>query len=330
MISTTASKIIYDIEGVQDPIDSGYEIPFRIFDPSDIHVTIALTSGENTPIESGWSIIIPANSTGVNKLVFDSGYSFPSEAAKLVIYRDVAILQSTDLRNGDLMDAEILEEMADRLTAIAQQLKESLNRSFKLPISEEPEDIVFPGAEERAKKIIGFDETGNQVVLYENLDGAVARAENAAAISEKAAETAADAQEHLDEMLAMRRAYYTTIGDGVTKTFIIRHSLGTNFYIPCVWSASTDLPSYYSLKKVDINTCEISFEEAPPVDSFTVVLSGVDKAYLAKMKWDDIEDVQVTGEQIAPEAIMCEDDIYSSFGVSSNKTSRLLVRRRKS
>ena len=130
-------------------------------------------------------------------------------------------------------------------------------------------------------------------------------------------------------MLAMRRAYYTTIGDGTTKTFIIRHGLNTKHFIPCIWCSSTELPSYYTMKKIDLNTIEISFEEAPPADSVTVVLSGVDKAYLAKMKWDDIEDVQLTGEQIDPASIMYEDDIYSAFGVSSNKDSRLLVRRRR-
>ena len=329
MLSTTANKIIYDISGISAPIATGYEIPFRIFGKGDVYVTIALESGENIPQKTGWSLVIPSSDTGVCKVIFDSGYVFPESSSKLVIYREVEITQTTDLRNSDEMDADILEEMADKLTAIAQQFRETLSRSFKLPISEEPEDIVFPGAEERAKKIIGFDETGNQVVLYENLDGAVARAENAAAVSEKAAETAADAQEHLDEMLAMRRAYYTTIGDGTTKTFIIRHGLNTKHFIPCIWCSSTELPSYYTMKKIDLNTIEITFEEAPPADSVTVVLSGVDKAYLAKMKWDDIEDVQLTGEQIDPASIMYEDDIYSAFGVSSNKDSRLLVRRRR-
>ena len=334
MLSNDKSVVRYTISAAVKT----YDIDFPFWDFSEIVVTaFNSTTGESIMLKKDIDYTITV-SEPITDPVYQNGTvnmvsTVYEDYTSLVIARELPALQETDLKNGEPMNADTVERVFDRLTALIQQLRESVERSFKLPISEDPEDLTFPGAADRAGKVIGFDqEDGNQVVLYEvfsDLDSAVERAETAAGISESAASVAADAKVHLEDMLAMRRAYYTTIGDGVTKTFIIRHNLGTNYYIPCVWCSSTDLPSYYTLKKVDINTCEITFEEAPPEGSVSVVLSGVDKAYLAKMKWEDIEDVQVTGDQVDPNSIMYESDVYDAFGVNSNINSRLLVRRRR-
>ncbi len=329
MLSSSDNKVIYDITGLSVPISTGYEIPFRIFEAADVYVTIALASGENVAIKTGWSVLIPSSDTGVCKVIFDEDYSFPETASKLIIYREVAIKQTVDLRNGDTVEAEILEEMADKLTAIAQQLKESLSRSFKLPISETPEDLVFPGEEERAGKIIGFDETGQQVVLYESLDKAVDRAEAAAEVSQEAADKADQAADHLDEILAMRKAFEATIGDGTSKVFVIEHNLNTWNFVPAVWASANNLPPLYTMRKLDPNHIQLTFEEAPPAGSVSLVLSAVDKAYITKMKWDDIEDVQITADQISPSSIATEADVDKAFGIANTQAARTYVIRRK-
>ena len=179
MLSSTTNKVIYDISGISTPIATGYEIPFRIFEVSDIVVTVALDTGENNDLAEGWSIQIPSSSAGVYKVVFDSGYSFPEGALKLVISRSVSITQGVDLRNGGRFDADVQEEMFDRQTAVSQQLSEEIGRAFKLPISELPENLTFPSASERAGKIIGFNENGQELKMYSNLDATI-EAANAA------------------------------------------------------------------------------------------------------------------------------------------------------
>ena len=214
MLSSTVSKEVYDIENVPVPISTGYEIPFRIFEAADVHVTIALDTGENNEITTGFSVSIPVSDTGVCKVIFDEDYEFPEGAIKLVISRTVPAVQDKDLRNGDDFDADTLEEMFDRQVAILQEHNETLNRTFKLPISEDPSDLGFPSASARAGKIIGFDETGDGVEMYPDPTGTITTAQeliNAAntaineantanAIAQQTAEEAAESAERCEQL----------------------------------------------------------------------------------------------------------------------------------
>lgn len=195
MLTSTTSKIIYDIEGITTPIATGYEIPFRIFSADDVVVNIAYDTGETPEVTTGWSVQIPKEATGTPKVVFDSGYTFPDGAMKLVISRSISPEQDVDLRNGDAVDAEVLEEMFDKLTGISQELKEELARAFKLPISENPEDLSFPAAAQRSRKVIGFDTDGETLMMFSNPDDAIADANEALeeANTTKAAAEAAQA-----------------------------------------------------------------------------------------------------------------------------------------
>ncbi len=177
MISSTTSKQIYNIEGIVTPIASGYEIPFKIFEAEDVAVTIATDDGENTPVTTGWSVKEPTEGTGVYKVVFDEGYTFPEGALKLVISRSIPLEQNVDLRNGDAFDADVLEESLDRQMAVSQQQQEEIDRAFKLPISENPGNIIFPSADERKGMMIGFDDTGYGVKVGRNPDDAIALAD---------------------------------------------------------------------------------------------------------------------------------------------------------
>ena len=179
MLSSTTRKVVYNIAGVQTPISTGYEIPFRIFEDTDINVTISLDTGEETPITTGWTVQEPSSDTGVYKVVFSQEYTFPTGSQKLIIARSVPAEQNVDLRNGDAVDAEVLEEMFDRLTAIAQQLSEETNRALKFPISETPEGIVLPEASKRQRKSLGFDSDGTTLIMFDNPDDAIAQAEAA-------------------------------------------------------------------------------------------------------------------------------------------------------
>lgn len=83
----------------------------------------------------------------------------------LTIRREIAIVQSTDLRNQGAYFAETHESVFDRLTKIAQQLKETLNRTLKLSKAEVGSETAFtlPAAASRANKFLGFDANGDPV-----------------------------------------------------------------------------------------------------------------------------------------------------------------------
>ena len=173
MLTSTTSKIVYDIEGIATPIASGYEVPFQIFSESDVTVTIGQEDGTITELETGWTLQAPASGVGTYKVVFDAGYTFPTGAESLAISRSIAITQEVDLRNGDKMDADVLEESLDKITAIEQELSEAISRTFQLPITEAGADIQFPGVAERQEKVIGFDSTGKNIRMWSNPDEAI-------------------------------------------------------------------------------------------------------------------------------------------------------------
>ena len=198
MLSSTTSKITYDITGVVTPIATGYEIPFRIFDSGDVVVTISV-SGTETAVETGWTVEVPSSDTGIYKVVFNQGYTFPEGATKLTISRDVPIEQDVDLRNGDAFDGEVLEEMFDRQTAVSQQIAEEANRALKFPISETPDGSTLPEASQRQKKVIGFGEDGTELVLYDNIDDGIAATEAALAAANTALEQADAIKEATEE-----------------------------------------------------------------------------------------------------------------------------------
>ena len=179
MLTDQSSKKVYNIAGVTTPIATGYEIPFTIFQSSDVVVSIGNEDGTVAAITEGWSVSMAESDTSVNKVIFDSGYSFPDGSTTLTISRDVPAEQDLDLRNGDDMDAEDIEEALDKLTAQIQQLNEVTGRAFKLPISENPGDMNFPSSSARASKIIGFDQTGKDIVMYSNPDDAIQQANDA-------------------------------------------------------------------------------------------------------------------------------------------------------
>ena len=199
MLTDQSSKKVYNIAGVTTPIATGYEIPFTIFQASDVVVSIGNEDGTVTAITEGWSVSMAESDTGVNKVVFDSGYTFPDGSTTLTISRDVPAEQDLDLRNGDDMDAEDIEEALDKLTAQIQQLNEVTGRTFKLPISENPEELSFPSASARAGKMIGFDDTGYGIRLGENPDDAIATAEE---LLEEATEVQQDVTEKYQAVTA--------------------------------------------------------------------------------------------------------------------------------
>lgn len=328
MLTSVERKIIYDIEGISTPVESGYEIPFRIFSLADISVSLSLADGNNPSLESGWSLSIPKNDTGVVKVVFNPGYAFPENARKLVIERYVKPEQDVDLRNGDSFDAEILEGSLDKLTAITQQLTEIASRSFKLPVSESPTDLVFPGPAERAGKIIGFGDDGNEVVMYSNFEGAVEASEEAREtllkIIEIQGQIATDKEEvsglHAQMEGMLHPGFRVTVGNGTDTEFLIEHNLNTEWTNTQVWYTDPENEGVpYLIQELDRNRMRIAFKLPPPVDGAEVRIISCDRVNVVDLLPDGFT---LMPDQIAPDCALSSEEIASVIG--TNKKNNLL------
>jgi hypothetical protein len=110
-----------------------FSFNFRILAATDLVVTKADTDGVETELVLNTDYTV----SGVGSY---SGGSITLASAltdgyALTIVRQVPITQETDLRNQGSFFAETHEDVFDRLTMVAQQLQEQIDRSAKLPVT---------------------------------------------------------------------------------------------------------------------------------------------------------------------------------------------------
>ena len=117
----------------------------------------------------------------------------------------------------------------------------------------------------------------------------------------------------VEEVMQMRRAWSQTIGDGTTKVFVLRHNLLSYDYIAQVWSNAENHPSRWRMEKTDLNTVTIRFDTAPPQDCITVSIIGIDKASVGTVDWQDVQNIKVTADQLAPENALTTEEIKAAF-----------------
>ena len=181
-ISTTTIKNSYSGNGST----TTFNYTFKITDQDDIDVIIRSSSGTETTktITTHYTVTGVGNSGG-GTVVFTSG-NIPANTETVVLRRSTPLTQGVDLIENDPLPADTIENAYDKLTAIAQELQEQIDRSIKVSKTStitNPE--LTANASERAGKILGFDSNGD---LDGTIDGsAVATNATAAANSASAA-----------------------------------------------------------------------------------------------------------------------------------------------
>lgn len=153
-VSSTTARQTY----IGDGSLATYPYNFRIFDAGDLVLVKRNTStGSETPMFLGVDYTV----TGAGSY---SGGTFTLTAGVLAAgytvaaYRELDLLQQTDLRNQGYFLAETHERVFDRLVMADQQLQDQLNRSLRLPDSEAGgSTFKLPTLELRRGKQLAFD-----------------------------------------------------------------------------------------------------------------------------------------------------------------------------
>jgi hypothetical protein len=125
-ISTTASRISYNGNGAT----TAFSFPYRFLTNADLTVIKVAADGTET------TLVLNTNYT-VTGADDDAGGTVtlsvaPLSGQRLVIYRAVSITQEVDYITGDPFPAETHERALDRLTMVAQQQQDAIDRSAKL------------------------------------------------------------------------------------------------------------------------------------------------------------------------------------------------------
>lgn len=160
-VSSTTARQTY----IGDGSLATYPYNFRIFDDADL---VLVKRNTVTGVETLLALTTDYTVTGAGGYnggtftllagVLPSGYD-------LAAFRELDILQATDLRNQGAYLAEVQERALDRLVMINQQLQDQLNRSIRLPDSEAGgAALKLPGKELRALSALRFDADGNPVI----------------------------------------------------------------------------------------------------------------------------------------------------------------------
>jgi hypothetical protein len=139
---------------------------FKIFANTDLTVILRSAAGTETvqTLTTHYSVTNAGVDSGGN-VVFGSA---PASGVTVVIRRNIAQTQTTDYTANDPFPAESHEDALDRLTFIAQQQQEELNRGIKLSRTNTMTSTEFTvGASERANKILAFDSSGEISVTQE-------------------------------------------------------------------------------------------------------------------------------------------------------------------
>lgn len=182
MVNEQMPKKVYDISSSTEPLSSGYDIPFSVGKAEELHVYISDASGDSLVDSSKYELSSDTEGEVATHIDFASDYTFPDGASKLTLIREVAIRQEIDLKEGEKISANILEEGLDNGVRIDLMQQEQINRAVLMSRSDEGKQVIIPNAEDRAGKLLAFDENGQFVsVLQSDIETNMNTATQAAA-----------------------------------------------------------------------------------------------------------------------------------------------------
>lgn len=177
-----------------------YNYNFKIFKSTELKViVIDLALVETVLSDSTYTVTGVKNKNGgtialIGPVFYLDAGGFLLSGYKLVIKRQLDLVQETDIRNQGDFFPEVHEDVFDRQTMVDQQLQEQIDRSIKLPESAGNFNTVLPtdllGA---ANVTIATDASGTKFVVGPTTDQIAGAAVSAASATASKLASAASA-----------------------------------------------------------------------------------------------------------------------------------------
>jgi len=166
-VSSTNNKASYSANGST----TTFAYNFTITAASELKVFIRSATGTETlkTLTTHYTLTNVGVSGGGNVVFVTSPSDHtPADGETVVVQRVVPLTQATDYVENDPFPAATHEDALDKLTFIAQQLQEEVDRSLKLSVTNTMTSTEFTkSATDRANKIIAFDGSGELSVTTE-------------------------------------------------------------------------------------------------------------------------------------------------------------------
>lgn len=159
----TVTSDVQDVTHATDGSTTVFPIPFYFLEERDITVEKfdANDGAETLRLGTDYEISgagLVSGGAVTTFATYPSGY-------RLHIYRSVPVTQETQYQQNDPFPAKATEKALDKLTMIAQQLYATAINAIRYPLAEYGTDGTLPKRADRSKKILGFDEIGQQTLL---------------------------------------------------------------------------------------------------------------------------------------------------------------------
>lgn len=157
-LATESNRKSYD----GNDTTTDFSFPYKFLQDADLVVVLADSLGVETvqTLTTDYTVTGAGSESGGTVTMLTA----PATGETLVIYRDVALTQITDLIEGGKFPVNSVEQSLDLLTMMVQQLNEQLGRSLTFPISSSLSDIELPPA--AANEIIGWNDAATALVTY--------------------------------------------------------------------------------------------------------------------------------------------------------------------
>jgi len=161
-ISSTTVKVSYS----GNSSTTVFAYTFKILDDDEIQVIIRSANGTETiKTKTTHYTVSGVGSAGGGNITF---LVAPVTGETVVLKRNTTKTQETDYVANDPFPANSHEEALDRVTMVAQEIQEELQRAIKLSKTNTMTSTEFTvGAADRANKILAFDTNGEISVTQE-------------------------------------------------------------------------------------------------------------------------------------------------------------------
>lgn len=165
------------ISSADDPVAGPFEgngsqtafpFAFKVFAKTDL-ILVRLTGGAQTTLvlDSDYSVALNAdqdNNPGGTVTYPISGSPLPS-GSKLTATTNLDAVQTTDIQNLGGFYPQVIEDAFDRGVMLIKQIKETLGRTLRFPISDGAVGVELAPASARIGKLLTFDSVGDPALL---------------------------------------------------------------------------------------------------------------------------------------------------------------------
>ncbi|WP_428075537.1 hypothetical protein [Candidatus Avelusimicrobium luingense] len=131
-VSMQLTKRIYAGNG----ITRQWEVDFPLYAADNLQVFITSPQGVQTQVTTGYALNVTNDM--LTYPVEESGQEPLASGWTITLVRNTPPTQQIDLLRQGELDAEVLEQGYDKLTLIAQELSEKIDRCIKYPVSTQP------------------------------------------------------------------------------------------------------------------------------------------------------------------------------------------------